>query len=453
MPSEIAKKLAFEILGNVDPVVTSARLGRLSIAGRKDVDTPNFFAVSSRGVIPHMTPDVVASNFNGAGIHIAIEDFIEKKEPPVLKCPGPSPLHTFTALPRTLFTLLAPRRTPAVMSPNANTNTTVSVFTSDGFRQPSNKQYISMIQKLQPDICIPLADIAYGTKPGVKRITKMPGRTEKWVADHIQDCEHQTIFAPILPIDFSSQWEYVNSLEEQANRIAGLAFYDSSLLPDIPATTAMSSLPRLSLDEPASPHHILRQVSLGMDIFTIPFVGFATDAGISLTFTFPKPSSSTENNLNDSGLSTVPLGIDMWNTSHASSTIPITPSCTCYTCTSHHMAFIQHLLSAKEMLGWALIQIHNQHIISEFFKAVRASIKNGTFEMDSEGFARYYESELPAKSGQGPRMRGYHFKSEASEPKRNEKPWTVGLDAQYSALVPDTAVDLKEKEFAEKTTD
>jgi len=364
-------------------------------------------------------------------------------------------LHTFTALPRSLITLLAPRRTPAVLAPNGNSNTSLSIFTSTGFQHLSNKSYCAIIQKLRPDICVPLADIAYGTEPGVKRVLKMADRTEEWVSQLLDECEDQAIFAPILPIDFLNQSEYVNYLDEQADQIAGLAFYDSNLLPDIPSTTSLSNLPRLSLDEPASPHHILRQIALGMDIFTIPFIGFATDAGIALTFVFPRPPKGTENIANDNGLSVAPLGMDMWSSSHATSTIPIIPSCKCYTCTSHHIAFIQHLLSAKEMLGWVLIQIHNHHILTEFFTAVRQSIKDGTFAADSEEFARFYESELPAKSGQGPRVRGYHYKSEAAQPKRNEKAWTGGLDEQGdSGLVPDEgSVELEEKGFAEKIVD
>jgi len=348
---------------------------------------------------------------------------------------------------------LAPRRTPAVLAPNGNSNTSLSIFTSTGFQQLSNTVYSTIIQKLRPDICIPLADIAYGTEPGAKRILKMADRTEEWVSQLLDECDHQAVFAPILPIDFVNQSDYVNFLDEQADRIAGLALYDANLLPDIPATTALSRLPRLSLDEPASPHHILRQIALGMDIFTVPFVGFATDAGIALTFVFPRPAA--EDVLKESGLNVAPLGMNMWSPSHATSTVPIIPQCTCYTCTSHHIAFIQHLLSAKEMLGWVLIQIHNHHVLSEFFEAIRESIKNDTFQADSDEFAKFYESELPAKSGQGPRVRGYHYKSEAAQPKRNKKAWTGGLDEQMdSELVPDKdALELEEQGFAEKIVD
>lgn len=261
----------------------------------------------------------------------------------------------------------------------------------------------------------------------------MGNRTEDWLAQLIHENGNgHSLFAAILPIDSLSQNEYLLSLDEQADKLAGLAFYDSNVLPDIPATTALSILPRLCLDEPASPHHILRQISLGMDIFTIPFINFATDAGIALSFVFPRPPLNPGFAVGP-GLPPLPLGLDMWTPEHANSLNPLLPCCQCYTCTTHHIAFVQHLLSAKEMLGWVLIQAHNHHIISQFFAAIRESIKNGTFDADAAEFASIYESELPAKSGQGPRQRGYHNKSRANQKKINEKGW-LGEDAFGSGV-------------------
>jgi queuine tRNA-ribosyltransferase subunit QTRTD1 len=67
------ESMAFEILKNIDHNV-SARLGRLAIKGRKVLETPNFLAVSSRGVLPHMTPDVIIASTRIEGVHMALED-------------------------------------------------------------------------------------------------------------------------------------------------------------------------------------------------------------------------------------------------------------------------------------------------------------------------------------------------------------------------------------------
>ncbi|CAL3970244.1 unnamed protein product [Diplocarpon coronariae] len=434
-PSKNGTNLTFEIVSHPDPSLVAPRLGQLSLPGRKDLFTPDYLAVSSRGVVAHITPDVLTSHTQFTGVHMALEDFVEraaKEKPPVLNSPGTSPLHTFTSLPQNLFTVLAPRRTPAVAAPVGNSNTGISAFTSTGFQVVSNKAYISYIESLRPDIAIALADVPYGTQPGRKRIAKMGDRTQDWLSQLLEKkTEGQAVFAPVLPIGMLDQSEYLNNVaDDLAGEISGLAFYDSNVLPDIPATTAISRLPRLSLDEPTSPRQLLRQISLGMDIFTVPFIGYATDAGIALSFRFPRPSTDERIPFNNGGI--WPLGIDMWPASHAASLLPLSTSCTCYTCTDHHRAFVQHLLSAKEMLGWVLLQVHNHHVLSEFFGAIRESIQNGTFIGDCEEFSKSYEPEMPARTGQGPRARGYHFKSEGpGQTKKNKPAWgNLGVDKQ-----------------------
>ncbi|APA05934.1 hypothetical protein sscle_01g007040 [Sclerotinia sclerotiorum 1980 UF-70] len=461
MAPKSSTRLGFQILSTLDHNTSGPRLGRITVEGRKDLETPDFLAITSRGVIPHMTPDVIAAHARLPGVHFALEDFIEKSNKttisPILNFPGAEPpLHAFTGLSRSAISILAPRRTPAVTAPNGNSNTAISIFTSTGFQPLSNKSYVDSIETLCPDIAIALADIPYSTVAGAKRTAKMGDRSGQWLAQLLSDkVKEQPVFVPILPIDYQSQWEYINQIsDELVDEISGLAFYDSNLLPEIPETTTMSSLPRLSLDEPSSPHHVLRQISLGMDIFTIPFINFATDAGIALTFVFPSPNTSQSST---EGSSVLPLGIDMWTSVHSTSLLPLSESCKCYACTSHHRAFIQHLLSAKEMLGWVLLQIHNHYILSEFFTSIRQSIKEGTFEKDCEKFARIYDSELPEKSGQGPRMRGYQYKSEGpGERKKNKAAWNnLGAGASGTgsevALVPDEdSKELEQKGFAEK---
>ena len=50
------------------------RLGSLALLGRKPVATPAFFAVTSRGALPHVTPDNVARTDLVNGAYFALED-------------------------------------------------------------------------------------------------------------------------------------------------------------------------------------------------------------------------------------------------------------------------------------------------------------------------------------------------------------------------------------------
>jgi len=364
---------------------------------------------------------------------------------------------------------MAPRRTPAVTSPSGNPDGGLSIFTSTGFQSLTTQQYAKYANYLKPDITVALGDIPYGPMPGKKRAEKMADRTSMWVDKFLADLSKSNgseapdtaVFAPILTKDIFSQSEYLEHIgEDLTQSLAGLAFYSSSLLPEIPQTTALSRLVRLSLDEPSSPQEILRQISLGMDIFTIPFLGFATDSGLGLTFEFPRPSSTSESSTPAAeGTSVLPLATDLFNPSHSTSVTPLIDGCTCYACASHHRAYIHHLLNAKEMLAWTLLAIHNHHTASIFFSAVRKSIAAGTFEADKEIFERTYETELPESTGHKPRTRGYHFKSGAAEPKRNKPAWgalgqgTEG-NVQTPLIVPDEdAKALDDKGFAEDLTD
>lgn len=73
MASRKQTKLNFEILSD-SGTTSGARLGRLAIEGRKALETPDFIAVTSRGVVPHMTPDVIAAHAQFGGVHMALED-------------------------------------------------------------------------------------------------------------------------------------------------------------------------------------------------------------------------------------------------------------------------------------------------------------------------------------------------------------------------------------------
>lgn len=53
---------------------SKARLGRFSIRERNLIETPNFLAVTSRGVVPHITPDVILEHTSFGGVHMALED-------------------------------------------------------------------------------------------------------------------------------------------------------------------------------------------------------------------------------------------------------------------------------------------------------------------------------------------------------------------------------------------
>lgn len=313
-----------------------------------------------------------------------------------------SPLRRFIALPQGALLVLGPRRIPALPCPVANTSYSMSIVTSVGFGTLESAEYVAAVQKLRPDIVLSMSDVVEH-KPGVKRIEKMGDRTQAWLKDLMEGVLDQdggapeaAVFAPILPIDKEQQPYYLQALrEDYYGDISGLILHDAGSISSVPAT--LRQLPTLCTADLGSPHKLLEAISYGIDLFTIPFVGQATDAGIALAFSFPSQCLT-------SATKPLPLGLDMWMASHATDISPLCEGCDCFTCCNHHRAYLQHLLSAKEMLGWVLLQIHNHHVIDAFFEGVRQAIRENRFEEAHQTFCETYEADLPAKSGQGPRF-------------------------------------------------
>ncbi|ERF69776.1 hypothetical protein EPUS_07032 [Endocarpon pusillum Z07020] len=403
------------------------RVGRLTRVGQKAIKTPHYVATTSRGVVPHISHDTLQKHTAVSSIYLALEDFIEKRitGAPIFKTPakdGESPLRKYVAAQDDVLSILGPRRVPALPCPAHNNGSAISICTSVGFSQLNVNDYHDALRTLRPDIAITMADVVMHGTASVKRIEKSADRTHAWLRDaceqlsaHEKSSSKPAIFAAIPPIANVQQSLYLQDLaEEYRHMLSGLAIYSSTTAVDLPQ--ALFDLPRMSLSEPGSPHSLLKDMALGVDLLCIPFIGFASDHGIALVFEFPGPDLAIDEPR--------PLGIDLWSIENEASLLPLSPHCECFTCTRHHKAYIHHLLQAKEMLAWTLLQIHNLSTMDRFFDACRKSIANGSFEEDVELFTRRYETDMPAKTGSGPRIRGYQIKSSGGgEARKNEKAW------------------------------
>jgi len=379
--------------------------------------------------------------------------------PPLYSVPTPSSakgsrskLRRFIALPEPTVLVLGARRTPPVAAPAAtpNTNSTIAICTSVGFRPLDANDFAARTEELGADMVVGLGDVPYGRALGSKRIEKAVARSEAWLREHVRVRRDKAedagdagegrgaLFASLLPVTCAKQRDYVDFIsQELVDDLQGLAVYDLATLEDVPET--LHHFPRLGFTEPQTPQQVLQHITRGLDLVTIPFITTATDAGIALFFTFPAPTSTTEsttpqsqptspNITQETPRKKEPLGHDLCSPHHATSLTPLTPNCPCYACTNHHRAYISHLLNAKEMLGWTLLQLHNHAVIDAFFSGVRYVLAEGVeiFEREVERFEMFYEDGLPERTGKGPRVRGYQYRSEGpGEKRRNEAPFTA----------------------------
>ena len=314
---------------------------------------------------------------------------------------------------------------PSIPATAHNTNSSIVISTSVGFRFLEADNYNEAIKDLRADISTSLADLVSVETASLKRIEKSADRTHAWLRDAVDgmtDREHLSLFASIPPLEPEQLSLYASDLgDEFAEDISGLCIYS-------PATMlALGNLrdrPIICLSNPATPQELLPAIGAGVDLVTVPFVTQSAEHGIALSFSFPG-SMETKNQS---------LGVDLWSTEHATDLSPLSADCKCYSCQRHHRAFVHHLLQANEMLGWTLLQLHNYSIIDSFFDSVRLSIDRGTFGDDVRTFGRAYESEMPRRTGQGPRVRGYQMKSVGrGESKKNAKAYGR-LDDQMEKL-------------------
>ena len=52
----------------------ATRLGTLHLNDRTPIETPHCIAISSRGVVPHLSQDTMRENTDIKGIYVALED-------------------------------------------------------------------------------------------------------------------------------------------------------------------------------------------------------------------------------------------------------------------------------------------------------------------------------------------------------------------------------------------
>lgn len=68
------KMLSFSCLRSPAKKGLGPRLGRLSLPDLTRMETPHYIALTSRGAVPHLSPDLMREHAHVRGVHIALED-------------------------------------------------------------------------------------------------------------------------------------------------------------------------------------------------------------------------------------------------------------------------------------------------------------------------------------------------------------------------------------------
>ncbi|KAI9891252.1 MAG: hypothetical protein M1814_002942 [Vezdaea aestivalis] len=431
------------------------RRGTFHIPHRTPLETPTFIPLTSRGTIPHLSPDMVQEHTRSYSAQIALEDcmsihslprspltrlVLERPTPPILKLPQPSAplsaLQAFLCLSSSTTTLLTPRRTPPLSSPKPNTASSISIHTAVGFGTLQTELYTRAALASGVDLAVAIADVpsqavgdgqivnggAAGKGWSAKRREKMVDRTEEWLVELVDQTREAAtgVLAAVLPLEGTQQALYLGRVAEMVGEgrgPVGLAFGDLESLRAVKGTEpGAGGLPerlrplvslRLAAERESAaetPHDVLEQVAGGFDLVTCPWITAASEAGWALGFSF------SENKAETRAEQPLPLALSLHPTEHAVSMLPLLEGCDCMVCARHPRAFVNHLLAAKEMLGWALLQVHNLRVVEKFFEDVRIVLERDGeegFHLAREAFRQRYERIWGGERGEGPRMRGY----------------------------------------------
>lgn len=77
LPADNNEQLQFNLLSSPDDeLINQGRSGFLTVPRRPfgRIETPNFLAITSRGTLNHVTPDILQEHLELSGIHLALED-------------------------------------------------------------------------------------------------------------------------------------------------------------------------------------------------------------------------------------------------------------------------------------------------------------------------------------------------------------------------------------------
>jgi queuine tRNA-ribosyltransferase len=78
------------------------------------------------------------------------------------------------------------------------------------------------------------------------------------------------------------------------------------------------------------------------------------------------------------------------NARYKSDKFPLDTNCNCYTCRNFGRAYLNHLINTSEILGSALMTLHNVTFYQDMMRAIRMSIVEGTFQKFRHAFLDEY---------------------------------------------------------------
>ena len=345
----------------------------------------------------------------------------------------PGSLQQFLAFPESSKIVLGARRSNARLIKDCD-DMGPDVCTVEGRRKMEFSMYLDIASRfLRPeDALISLADVP--ESPGRKRLSKMVDRTWRWFDQTLKKGIKCKLYASIPPVPKEYLANYMDFVKNNIEHVTALVFYNCNLISE--SFGELDKLPRVLIPPLQSPNAYLKlsqSIPAPMLAVTNDFVTHATDMGLALSSMEFLVANKRQGEEKEAVVGKEwqqqqkkkPLALDLWDPVYSNAQESLMEECKCHTCQTYSRAYICHLLNAKEMTAWVLLQIHNFYTWDKF-------IQNFNENEDSiqdviNYFAESYQDSLPEQSAnRGPRQKGYQsFMGRPETAPENSKSYTM----------------------------
>jgi len=213
----------------------------------------------------------------------------------------------------------------------------------------------------------------------LEKVQKAMNRTHQWAERCLraQKRSDQALYAIVQGGTFPQlrrqSAEFLTSLEFPGYAIGGLSLGEPKRVTLAIAEETVALLPENKpryLMGMGSPEDLLEGIARGIDIF---------DSAL--------PTRIARNG----ALFTWQGRYNIRNAAYSQMEQPIDPDCDCYTCRTFSAAYLHHLFSCQELLGYRLATMHNLSFVNNLMHKIRDAILNGTFNSLKDSFLASYQ--------------------------------------------------------------
>ncbi len=355
---------------------SSARAGEL-ITPHGTVPTPVFLPVGSQGAVKTLTPEEVKDIGMAMVLANTYHLYLRPGIAVIEKMGG---LHKFMGWDKAILTDSGGYQIFSLASLRQISDEGV-IFRShiDGSQHLITPELIIQFQEALGADIIMVLDECPAYDDSFEKVQKAMSRTHQWAerCQRAQKRSDQALYAIVqggaFPQLRRQSAEFLTSLEFPGYAIGGLSLGEPKRVTLSMTEETVALLPENKpryLMGIGSPEDLLEGIARGIDIF---------DSAL--------PTRIARNG----ALFTWQGRHNIRNTAYSQMEQPIDRDCNCYTCRTFSAAYLHHLFSCQELLGYRLATIHNLSFINNLMYKIRDAILNGTFNSFKDSFLASYQ--------------------------------------------------------------